>query len=117
MSPTLVTASYIGATILFVLSLGGLSNPETSRRGNLYGMIGMTIAVVATISGPQVTSGGYGWIAIAMAIGAVVRNRRDHAQPGRSCGGTGRICELHRPRGNFALPGRREDHPRSGDLP
>ena len=43
MSATLATASYIGATILFILSLGGLSNPETSRRGNLYGIIGMAI--------------------------------------------------------------------------
>ena len=41
MSASLATVSYIGATILFILSLGGLSNPETSRRGNLYGMIGM----------------------------------------------------------------------------
>jgi NAD(P) transhydrogenase subunit beta len=35
MSPTLSTAAYVGATILFILSLGGLSSPETSRRGNL----------------------------------------------------------------------------------
>ena len=42
MSESLATVSYIGATILFILSLGGLSNPESSRRGNLYGMIGMT---------------------------------------------------------------------------
>ena len=55
MSPTLLTASYLAAIILFVLSLGGLSNPETSRRGNLYGMIGMAIAVLATVLGPQVT--------------------------------------------------------------
>jgi len=72
MSVTLATVSYIGATILFILSLGGLSNPETSRRGNLYGMIGMTIAVLATVMGPQVTKAGYGWIVGAMAVGAVV---------------------------------------------
>ena len=47
MSEGMATVSYIGATILFILSLGGLSNPETSRRGNLYGMIGMALAVVA----------------------------------------------------------------------
>ena len=41
MSASLATVSYIGATILFILSLGGLSNPETARRGNLYGMVGM----------------------------------------------------------------------------
>ncbi|MSQ64004.1 MAG: Re/Si-specific NAD(P)(+) transhydrogenase subunit beta [Betaproteobacteria bacterium] len=72
MSGTLATVSYIGATILFILSLGGLSNPETSRRGNLYGMIGMTIAVLATVMGPQVTKAGYGWIVGAMAVGAVI---------------------------------------------
>ena len=48
MPATLSTVAYVGATILFILSLGGLSNPETSRRGNLYGMIGMGIAVLAT---------------------------------------------------------------------
>src|SRR5512146_1425430 len=72
MSVTLATVSYIGATILFILSLGGLSNPETSRRGNLYGMIGMTIAVLATVFGPQVTSTGYAWIIGAMAVGACI---------------------------------------------
>ncbi|MEO8104648.1 MAG: Re/Si-specific NAD(P)(+) transhydrogenase subunit beta, partial [Betaproteobacteria bacterium] len=72
MSATLATVSYIGATILFILSLGGLSNPETSRRGNLYGMIGMTIAVLATVMGPQVTKAGYGWILGAMAVGGLI---------------------------------------------
>ena len=72
MSATLATVSYIGATILFVLSLGGLSNPETSRRGNLYGMIGMTIAVLATVFGPQATPAGYVWIIAAMAVGASI---------------------------------------------
>jgi NAD(P) transhydrogenase subunit beta len=71
-SATLATVSYVGATILFILSLGGLSNPETSRRGNLYGIIGMTIAVLATVFGPQVTPAGYGWIAGAMLVGAVI---------------------------------------------
>ena len=52
MSASLATVSYIAATILFILSLGGLSNPETSRRGNLYGMIGMALAVLATVFGP-----------------------------------------------------------------
>ena len=41
MSASLATVAYIGAAILFILSLGGLSNPETSRRGNLLGMVGM----------------------------------------------------------------------------
>ena len=72
MSTTLVTVSYLGATILFILSLGGLSNPETSRRGNLYGMIGMAIAVLATVLGPQVTKAAYPWIIGAMAVGAAI---------------------------------------------
>ena len=72
MSATLATVSYIGATILFILSLGGLSNPETSRRGNLYGMIGMAIAVLATVFGPQVTASGYAWIIGAMVVGGSI---------------------------------------------
>ena len=72
MSITLSAMAYLGATMLFILSLGGLSNPESSRRGNLYGMIGMAIAVLATILGPQVTKAGYAWILGALALGAVI---------------------------------------------
>jgi len=46
----MLVISYIVASILFILSLGGLSNPESSRRGNWFGIIGMAIAVVATRS-------------------------------------------------------------------
>ncbi len=46
-----VSISYIGASILCILALGGLSQPATSKRGNLYGIIGMVIALAATISG------------------------------------------------------------------
>src|SRR5512139_2222619 len=72
MSASLATIAYIAATILFILSLGGLSHPETSRRGNLYGIIGMTIAVLATIFGPHVTPTGYAWIVGAMVVGAAI---------------------------------------------
>jgi H+-translocating NAD(P) transhydrogenase subunit beta len=72
MSASMSTVSYIGATILFILSLGGLSNPESSRRGNLYGMIGMAIAVLATVFGPRVTAGGLTWIVVGMAIGGTI---------------------------------------------
>jgi len=72
MSASLATVSYIGATILFILSLGGLSNPATSLRGNLYGMIGMAIAVLATVFGPRVTMAGIPWIIGAMVIGGSV---------------------------------------------
>ena len=72
MTANLATGSYIGATILFILSLGGLSNPETSRRGNLYGMIGMAIAVLATVFGPRVTSAGIPWIIGSMVVGGAI---------------------------------------------
>ena len=72
MSASLVTVSYIAAIILFILSLGGLSSPASSRRGNLYGMIGMTIAVLATIFGPRVTGGGIAWIVGALLVGGSV---------------------------------------------
>ena len=72
MSSSLVTVAYIGATILFILSLGGLSNPETSRRGNLLGIVGMTVAVLATVLGPRVTLAGGPWIITAMLIGASI---------------------------------------------
>ncbi|GMW06428.1 MAG: Re/Si-specific NAD(P)(+) transhydrogenase subunit beta [Gammaproteobacteria bacterium] len=72
MSASLVSVAYIGAAILFILSLGGLSNPETSRRGNWYGIVGMTIAVVATVLGPRVTAAGIPWIVAAMVVGGTI---------------------------------------------
>ena len=72
-----LTAAYIAATILFILSLGGLSHPETARRGNLYGIIGMSIAIFATILSAQVSS--YIVLLIMMlaggAVGTVVASR------------------------------------------
>jgi len=72
MSESLATVAYIGATILFILSLGGLSNPETARRGNLFGMLGMAIAVLATVFGPRVTLGGIGYIVAALVVGGAI---------------------------------------------
>ena len=69
MSQSLATMAYLGAAILFILSLGGLSNPETSRRGNLFGMLGMAIAILATVFGPRVTTDGIAWIVAALVIG------------------------------------------------
>jgi NAD(P) transhydrogenase subunit beta len=66
----LLTAAYIVASILFILSLGGLSNPETARRGNIYGMLGMLIAILATIFGSQVTS--YEVLTVMMIMGAII---------------------------------------------
>jgi NAD(P) transhydrogenase subunit beta len=72
MSTNLVAVAYIAATILFILSLGGLSNPETSRRGNLYGIVGMAIAVLATVFGPRVTPAGIPWIVGALLVGGSI---------------------------------------------
>jgi NAD(P) transhydrogenase subunit beta len=72
MSSSLATVAYLGAAILFILSLGGLSNPETSRRGNLFGMVGMALAVLATVFGPQVSAAGVPWIVGALLIGGCV---------------------------------------------
>ena len=69
MTSSLATVSYIAATILFILSLGGLANPETARRGNLFGIIGMALAVLATVLGPRVTPAGTAWIVGALAVG------------------------------------------------
>jgi len=71
MSEGLVTATYIGATILFILTLGGLSDQETARKGNIYGMIGMTIAILATVFGPEVSS-NFHIIIITMLIGGSI---------------------------------------------
>ncbi|SDI60944.1 Re/Si-specific NAD(P)(+) transhydrogenase subunit beta [Propionivibrio dicarboxylicus] len=72
MSASLATVSYLGATILFILCLGGLSDQETARRGNLYGMLGMAIAVVATVFGPNVGTAGLSWIIGAMVVGGAI---------------------------------------------
>src|SRR5215217_5240487 len=72
MNASLATVAYIASTILFILSLGGLSNPETARRGNLFGMIGMGLAVLATVFGPRVTAAGLPWILIALVLGGGV---------------------------------------------
>jgi len=72
MSANIATMAYIAAIILFILSLGGLSNPETSRRGNLYGMVGMAIAVLATVFGPRVTLAGIPYIVGALLVGGSI---------------------------------------------
>jgi NAD(P) transhydrogenase subunit beta len=73
----IVTAAYIGAAILFILALGGLSHPETARRGNVYGIVGMTLALLATLIG--VVTANYplllGALAIGGAIGLVLARR------------------------------------------
>ncbi len=69
-SAGIVTVSYIAATILFILALGGLSNQETARRGNWYGIAGMSIALLATMFG--VVTQNYVTLVLALLIGGSI---------------------------------------------
>jgi len=69
MSANMVALAYLAAAVLLILALKGLSSPESSRRGNLFGMIGMAIAVVVTLQLPGVTN--YAWIFGVLAVGGV----------------------------------------------
>jgi NAD(P) transhydrogenase subunit beta len=69
MAAGIITVSYIGSAILFILSLAGLSQQETARRGNIYGVVGMAIAIVATIV--ALKSGNYAILFPAMIVGAL----------------------------------------------
>jgi NAD(P) transhydrogenase subunit beta len=80
MSPNLVALLYLVAGVLFILALRGLSSPESSRRGNLFGMIGMAIAVATTLgshppASPIAWALVVGGIAIGGGIGAVIARR------------------------------------------
>ncbi|MGD1863774.1 MAG: Re/Si-specific NAD(P)(+) transhydrogenase subunit beta [Phormidesmis sp.] len=70
MSNNLVTVAYIAAIVLFILSLGGLSNQETAKRGNFYGMAGMALAIGATAFGAGVTN--YGALVAVIVPGVVI---------------------------------------------
>ncbi len=70
MSVGIVSAAYIAAAILFILSLGGLSNQESAKRAVWYGIVGMAFAVFATVFGP---GSGHLWLVLIMfAIAAVI---------------------------------------------
>ena len=69
-SSGIVTVSYIAATVLFILALGGLSNQETARRGNWYGISGMAIALLATVLG--VVTQNYVILMVALLIGGSI---------------------------------------------
>ncbi|WP_133510503.1 Re/Si-specific NAD(P)(+) transhydrogenase subunit beta [Candidatus Thiosymbion oneisti] len=70
MTEGILTTAYIAASILFILALGGLSHQETARRGNIYGIIGMAIALIAVIASEFVTN--YAILAVCIAIAAVI---------------------------------------------
>ncbi len=69
MSASLTSAVYLVAAVLFILALRGLSHPETSRQGNRMGMIGMAIAIGATLLHHGMSSSGFGLILLALLIG------------------------------------------------
>src|SRR4051795_11976902 len=70
MSADLGAVLYLVAGVLFILALRGLSNPETSRQGNLFGMVGMAIAIVTTLAyQPPVGTGAWALVVLGLAIG------------------------------------------------
>ena len=79
MSASLTSLAYLVAAVLFILALRGLSHPETSRQGNRFGMIGMAVAVIATLLHHGMGGCGYGLILLGIviggSIGAVVAHR------------------------------------------
>lgn len=70
MSPTILTVSYLLASVFFILSLSGLSTQETARRGNIYGVAGILIALVATAMSPVVTD--FSLLLPAVLVGVVI---------------------------------------------
>ena len=72
MATTLLTLAYLVASVLFILALRGLSHPETSRQGNMFGMIGMAVAIVATLLKPGMDIAGIGLVIAGLAIGGGV---------------------------------------------
>jgi NAD(P) transhydrogenase subunit beta len=72
MAQSLTTLAYLVASVLFILALRGLSHPTTSRRGNLYGMIGMGIAIVATLLRPGMEVSGIVIVLVGLAIGGTI---------------------------------------------
>ena len=72
MSLNLASFLYLVSGILFILALRGLSHPTTSRKGNIYGMIGMAIAILTTLALAVPSAAGFGLIVLGLAIGGAV---------------------------------------------
>ena len=72
MSVNLAAFLYLVSGVLFIMALRGLSHPSTSRKGNLYGMVGMGIAILTTLALATPSWGGFGLIVLGLAIGGSV---------------------------------------------
>ncbi len=72
MNHVLLSLPYLVASVLFILSLKGLSSQETARRGALFGMIGMAIAIAATFTAGEMTPRGLTFVAVAVLVGAAI---------------------------------------------
>src|ERR1700761_6661183 len=72
MSASMTSLAYLVAAILFILALRGLSSPVTSRQGNRFGMIGMAVAVIATLAHHDMSGLGYGLIVLGIIIGGSI---------------------------------------------
>ncbi|TIV44651.1 MAG: NAD synthetase, partial [Mesorhizobium sp.] len=72
MTVNLASFLYLVSGILFILALRGLSHPTTSRRGNLYGMIGMGIAIATTLALATPSAGRFGLIVLGLAMGGSI---------------------------------------------
>ena len=70
MSETLSALLYLVASVCFIMALRGLSSPETSRSGNIYGIVGMVVAIVTTVAMPNM--GGFGTIVLGIIIGGAI---------------------------------------------
>lgn len=77
MSMNLITVLYLVASICFIQALKGLSHPTTSRRGNLFGMLGMGLAVLTTVAliyklGAEIATAGIGYVIVGLLVGGTV---------------------------------------------
>jgi NAD(P) transhydrogenase subunit beta len=72
MSQGLMTVSYLSASVLFIMSLGGLAKHDTARRGNLYGIMGFAIALLATVFFSEKLKDSYGAIAAMIVVGGLI---------------------------------------------
>ena len=70
LSQSLANVAYIAAAVLFIFSLGGLSHQSTARRGNILGVVGMLLAILATIFGYM--TGGLPWMFLAVMYPKIV---------------------------------------------